>query len=338
MEKENDVLSLEEDSVDNLEQKEDVLTNEVKEIEKEEVKEESNEEVKEDPGTTTDESDSDSDPDIKYDTLVLPGGGIKGLMILGALQYCYDNFILTDVINYVGTSSGAMTSYLLAIGYTPVDIVTYICCYQIMEKIQHFDLFAMINNLGATAFTPVSELLEKMTIDKIGYLPTLMDIKQQFNKNLVLVTYNLTTNSEEYLNYETHPSLPCLVALRMTANLPLVFENYKYNNNLFIDGGITNNFAIDQGEKIGTKVLGIYMNYVHTPNSNNNNILEFIYKLMYIPIIQQQKNKLDKANLQKCSILNLSDSMTVKMFDFSISTTDKLELFSSGYRQVKAKI
>ena len=94
-------------------------------------------------------------------------------MILGALQYCYDNFILTDVINYVGTSSGAMTSYLLAIGYTPVDIVTYICCYQIMEKIQHFDLFAMINNLGATAFTPVSELLEKMTIDKIGYLPTL---------------------------------------------------------------------------------------------------------------------------------------------------------------------
>lgn len=332
MENENDILSIEEDSVDKLEQKEDTL----EEI-KEEVKEQCNE-LKEDPETTTDESESDSDPDIKYDTLVLPGGGIKGLMILGALQYCYDNFILTDVINYVGTSSGAMTSYLLAIGYTPVDIVTYICCYQIMEKIQHFDLFAMINNLGATAFTPISELLEKMTIDKIGYLPTLMDIKQQFNKNLVLVTYNLTTNSEEYLNYETHPSLPCLVALRMTANLPLVFENYKYNNNLFIDGGITNNFAIDQAEKIGTKVLGIYMNYVHTPNNNNNNILEFIYKLMYIPIIQQQKNKLDKANRQKCSILNLSDSMTVKMFDFSISTTDKLELFSSGYRQVKAKI
>jgi predicted patatin/cPLA2 family phospholipase len=280
-------------------------------------------------------SDSDTEIDTKYDTLVLPGGGIKGLLILGALQNCYDNFLLTDIVNYVGTSSGAMTCYLMAIGYTPIDIVTYICCYQIMEKMQHFDLFAMMNNLGATSFSSVSEVLEKMTIDKIGYLPTLLDIKQQYNKNLVFVTYNLTKHSEEYLNYETHPTLPCLVALRMSANLPLVFENYKYNSNLYIDGGMTNNLAIDVGEKIGTKVLALYINYLDYSFSSNNNILEFIYKLMYIPIIQLQRNKLEKADKSKCHILYLTDTMVVKMFDFSISTTEKLELFSSGYRQVK---
>ena len=283
-------------------------------------------------------SDSDSDYNItKYDTLVLPGGGIKGLMILGALQYCHDNFLLTDIVNYVGTSSGSMICYLLAIGYSPTDIITTICCNQIMEKMQHFDLFAMINNLGATTFTSIHEVLEKITIDKIGYLPTLLDIKQQYNKNLVFITYNLTKNVQECLSYETHPSLPCLVALRMSSNLPLIFENYKYNNNHYIDGGITNNFAIDVAENTGSKILGIFIHYVYSNNSHSSNILEYIYKLIYIPIIQQQKNKLEKASREKCNIIDLSDALIIKMFDFSISTKEKLELFSSGYRQVQEK-
>jgi predicted acylesterase/phospholipase RssA len=247
--------------------------------------------------------------------------------------------MLTDIVNYVGTSSGSMICYLLAIGYTPTDIITNICCHQIMEKMQHFDLFAMINNLGATTFTSIYEVLEKLTIDKIGYLPTLMDIKQQYNKNLVFITYNLTKNTEECLSCETHPSLPCLVALRMSSNLPLIFENYKYNNNLYIDGGITNNFAINVGETVGTKVLGVYIHYTYsaTSNTTNNNILEYIYKLIYIPIIEQQKNKLEKASREKCTIIDMSDSMTMKMFDFSISTREKLELFSAGYQQLKEK-
>ena len=84
-------------------------------------------------------SSSDDEYNIsKHDTLVLPGGGIKGLTILGALQYCCDNFMLTDIVNYVGTSSGSMICYLLAIGYTPTDIITNICCNQIMEKMQKF--------------------------------------------------------------------------------------------------------------------------------------------------------------------------------------------------------
>jgi predicted patatin/cPLA2 family phospholipase len=300
----------------------------------------SSEEIGYSNNSEEEKNDSDSEYNItKHDTLVLPGGGIKGLTILGALQYCYDNFLLTDIVTYVGTSSGSMICYLLAIGYTPVDIITQICCNQIMEKMQHFDLFAMLNNLGATSFTSIYEVLEKLTIDKVGYLPTLLDIKQQYNKNLVFITYNLTKNEEECLSYETHPSLPCLVAVRMSSNLPLIFENYKYNNNMYIDGGITNNFAIDVGETIGTKVLGVYIHYKHssTATTNHNNILEYIYKLIYIPIIQQQKNKLEKACREKCTILDMSDSMRMKMFDFSISTKEKLELFSAGYRQVQEK-
>ena len=106
-------------------------------ISEEVVGDSNNEEQETRDDDTVSSSSSDDEYHItKHDTLVLPGGGIKGLTILGALQYCHDNFLLTDIVNYVGTSSGSMICYLLAIGYTPVDIITNICCNQIMEKIQ----------------------------------------------------------------------------------------------------------------------------------------------------------------------------------------------------------
>ena len=56
--------------------------------------------------------------------------------------------------------------------------MTYITTNQILDKIQHFNLVAMIQGRGASSFSPIQEQLEKMTIDKIGFLPTLNDIKQ----------------------------------------------------------------------------------------------------------------------------------------------------------------
>lgn len=271
----------------------------------------------------------------KFDTLVLPGGSIKGLLILGAIQYCYDNFLLTDIQNYVGTSAGAFISFFLAIGYTPVEIITFICTNQVIEKMQHLNVFAMINNQGASSYANLSNQLEKMTLDKIGYFPTFHDIKHKFNKNLVFVTYNLTKDQGEYLCYETHPTLPCLVALRMSSNLPLVFENYKYDNNFYIDGGITDNFAIDYAEKIGNRVLGFYILYKNMTFSVSDNVLEYIFKVIYIPILEQQRNKIDKICTKKSKVVEITDNTNHTMFSFNINSFDKLEMFSDGYNQCK---
>lgn len=276
----------------------------------------------------------------QYDTLVLSGNSVKGFYVLGALQYCYDNFLLSSVENYVGTSSGAMMSFMMAIGYTPVEIVTSICCQQVMERMQHFDIFAVMNNLGATSFTSIAQHLERMTIDKIGYLPTFSDLKHKFKKNLTCVTYNLTKGVIEYLNYENNPTLPCLVALRMTSNLPLIFENYKYDNNFYTDGGLVNNFAVDYGEKIGTRVLGFYIQFENTTFSNTDNILEFIYKLIYIPIRQQQQSKIECINKTKTRVVPIYKALGENQnnFNFSLTSVERLEMFSSGYRQCKATL
>jgi NTE family protein len=270
-----------------------------------------------------------------YDTLVLSGGSVKGIIILGGIQYLYDNFLLDKISIYIGTSSGAIISYLLAIGYSPIEIVVYICKHQLLEKMQHFNIVAMINGSGAISFSNIYEHLEKMTIEKIGYIPTLLDLYEKYSKKLICVTYNITEDKTEYLSYETYPNMPCLIALRMTSNLPLIFENYKYGNSFYIDGGITDNFPIDLGDNIGNKILGITLGS-QTENFNNDpdiNILEFIYKLMFIPISENINSKIKNAS-SKCKIINLNYDK-LKFFNFSVNSKIKLDLFSFGYEELK---
>lgn len=274
---------------------------------------------------------------MNYDTIVLSGGSVKGLITLGALQYAYDNYLLSDIKIYIGTSVGAMLNFLLIIGYTPMEIMIYLCTNQLIEKLQHFNIVAMINGSGALSFSSIYEHVEKMTIDKIGFLPTIQDLKDKFEKEFICVTYNLSESKVEYISYENNPQLPCLIAIKMSSNLPLIFENFKYGNNFYIDGGVSNNFAIDVGISKGNKIIGIYLEE-QEKNFNDNkdiNIIEFIYKLMFIPISQSMKYKIDTALLdKKCKIIKLKVNNTSTL-SFNISSVDKLELFSSGYQQIK---
>ena len=268
-----------------------------------------------------------------YDTLVLSGGSIKGMVILGSLQCAHDKYLLTNISNYIGTSSGSMICYLLAIGYTPLEIMVYICTNQLLEKLKNFNIIEMLNGKGGVSYENINEQLEKMTIKKIGFLPTLLELKQKFGKNLVCVTHNLTLSKTEYLDYNSYPDLPCLTAIKMSSNLPLVFEIFKQGDAFYVDGGISDNFAIDIGEKIGRRVLGIALIYENNTEIDvNSGIVAYIYKLMFVPIAQAMKYKIMQTT-EKTTVIKISHG-SFNLFNFDISSKDKLDMFTDGYNQM----
>jgi predicted patatin/cPLA2 family phospholipase len=118
----------------------------------------------------------------------------------------------------------------------------------------------------------------------------------------------------------------------MSCNLPLIFEQYKYGNNFYVDGAIADNFAIDKGDQIGKKVLGIVVTQeITSEETSEPNMLEHIYKLMFVPINQSVQYRIDKSS-SKCTIVKLSYTK-VATFNFDLNASDKLDMFSSGYRQ-----
>ena len=107
---------------------------------------------------------------------------------------------------------------------------------------------------------------------------------------------------------------------------------------MYIDGGICDNFPIDLGDKIGKKILGILIT-TEKKNLNNINdmsILEFIYLIMFVPVSQIQEHKINNVS-EKCKIIKLNNDK-FKFFNFDLNSKEKLDLFSSGYSQMKIQI
>jgi predicted acylesterase/phospholipase RssA len=270
---------------------------------------------------------------IHFDTLVLSGGSTNIIMTLGALQHLYDESLHCEITTYVGTSSGAIIGYLIAIGYTPLEIMLDICTKRMMDKLQFFDMCGMVNGVGACSFSIIQEQLEKMTISKIGTLLTLKDLYDKHNRVLICTTYNMTKGKCEYLSHETYPNLPCLTALRMSSNLPLVFEPYKYEQSFYIDGAICDNFPIDVGDKVGKKVLGILLSSPSQSMEPTMPIVEYVYKLIFIPINDNTRRRLENIS-DKCKVVRLITKDT-NFFKFNLTTPTMLNMFSFGYRQFK---
>jgi predicted acylesterase/phospholipase RssA len=273
---------------------------------------------------------------MSYDTLVLSGGGLKGYYLLGAVQCAIDNFLVEKVDKYVGTSIGACLCYFFAIGYSPIEIVTTLYEGKWVDKPKYFDVFSMANGNGATKFTDIQECLEQMTIHKIGKLITLKMLKEEYGKTLVCVTFNMTTGRTEYLSHDNYPDMPCLTALRMSCNIPIVFDRFKYLDNYYIDGGISDNFPVEKGQEIGEKVLGINMilSLQTLQDRPEEGIMSYITKLLYIPNQQNARRKMVLAN-DKCTIIQIETFDNFSMMEFTTDVKSKLDMFSGGYTVVK---
>jgi predicted acylesterase/phospholipase RssA len=272
----------------------------------------------------------------KYNSLCISGGSIKGFLMLGCLQYLFEKCIIKKIENYAGTSVGAILSYLLCIGYEPIEILSFILNNKITEKLKTVNIISLLNRDGLVDFDIINENLEKMTILKCGKLLNMIDIKNKYNKNIHIITYNVTLKKEEIISHETHPNLPCLVALRMSSNVPFLFKDFKYENNYYIDGAYSNNFPIELFNNPICNTLGITIDYNIDFDFENkdNNIINYLSYLILLEKYKIQKDKIiDLKEVKKIKIFTITSK--IQSFNFDIDISKKLDLFTEGYKGIK---
>lgn len=278
------------------------------------------------------------------DTLILSGEAINGFMTLGSLQFLldYEVFNVKNIRKYIATSSGSMISYLLSIGYTPVELYVFLCSNDVFRNLKDFDFMSLIKGTGCIKFTAIEQLLEILTLKKLDHIPTLKDIYDKFNVTLIFTTYNMSLQKREFLSYVNYPNMSCIKAIHMSSSIPFVFDNCSYNDNIYVDGLFTNNFPLCQ-LKPNDKYIGIcllnnrndvkkitYSSFIH---KINHLISSIVTSNTLTQIENNTKNNAKKNEnhkirriytLRKCNLLSLN---------FSIDNTSKTKLFCSGYDQ-----
>lgn len=273
-----------------------------------------------------------------YDTLVLSGGGINGLIMLGCIQYIQDssNNCVENINTFIGTSVGSIVCYLLCIGYKPIEILIYLLTNNIFEKIKDVNIRGIVTSDGVLSYSKLQETLETITIDKIGFLPTLGDIKQKYGKTLRIITYNETKETEEIQDCNLNSSLPCLTAIRMSCNIPFIFSRFKYGDSFYIDGGVTNHFPINLiSDDSDGRSLGIVSIPDRQKFDNYSvNSVGYLLNLLYIPVKHIINKNIDKVIDKKVDVVKISPNENI-LGNFSIPTARIMDMFTRGYNVMK---
>jgi hypothetical protein len=289
-----------------------------------------------------------------YDTLVLSGNSTNAVAILGALQYLYDGGQLGDeLVNLLGTSSGAIISLLLCVGYAPIDIIAYLCVEKTYENVARFNVGnLLLLGRGLIDFAPIERCVETLVVDKIGYVPTLEELHTRFGKRLTCVTYDMTTDARVYVTCDTHPTLSTLSAVRMSSTFPFIFAPYEYDGHVYIDGGIVDNFAIERGMRVSAatrandaRCLGVYIRNGSAPYVASDN-LSLFQRLIDLFVRVSTEDKIERAIERRCddeaARRRLSAPCDVialdfpsSFFNFNSTTAEILRMFDSGYAMCK---
>ena len=128
----------------------------------------------------------------------------------------------------------------------------------------------------------------------------------------------------------------CLVALRLSANLPLVFSRYRYLNCYYLDGGFINNLPVNLVGDMDKAIIINLINYTKKEESEEEDfkIYYYLYDLICIAANINHKKSLDIITQKdNCDIINIKSK--VHAINFQINKSTQLELFSEGYQTCK---
>jgi len=278
-----------------------------------------------------------------YKCIVLSGGALKGFNILGGLHYYYENNLTNNIENYIGTSIGSIICYLLIIGYTPIEILNECIMLDfnniVDTNININKINNLINNFGLLNFENLlNNILIKLNEKKFTYIPSLLELYEITGKSLTICTYNLSKLQVEYINKDTDPHLSCLHAIKMSCNIPLIFDKCIYNNYLYIDGAYYDNFpikyAIDNLNYFNeNEILGICIkNNLKFTKLNDINFMNYIKLILHIPFYKIIN---ENNNFNICKIHEIPSD---NEFILNIDNNKILELFNFGYNTIKNKI
>jgi len=263
--------------------------------------------------------------------LVLPSGGVKGLYLIGAIQYLYETIGLNHIQSYYGTSIGAVISGLLIIGYTPLEILVFVCVQKIMALLMSsLNLGKILTEkrmIDASVFT---HLLTDMITKKIGFVPTLGELYSKFQKRLCVVTISRDNiYSPLYISSDSHPEMSMVHALHMTASIPYVFGYAMYDKVEYFDGAFLDPFPVLYASKKEDWVFGID---IDSGFEKSDDLFADVRNMMNIPI--QFINEMMKKQVVHGSWI------MVKTQDEIVAnkTLELIHMFNSGYRQSKHQL
>ncbi len=172
--------------------------------------------------------------------IAISGAGPAGIIEAGMIHQALTEgiFVMDNIKSFHGTSAGAIISLLLCIGVNIQELVDYLICRP-WEKWLKYDISNFYENKGFVSSDCFEDLLSPFFhVYNIPLGITLSELYLRTGIDLYIYTTNVSKLESVSLHHSTHPDLPAIQAIMMSANMPMVFTPIKYKDEYYIDGGV----------------------------------------------------------------------------------------------------
>jgi predicted acylesterase/phospholipase RssA len=252
--------------------------------------------------------------------LVIGGGGPSGILSYGvASQLAKKGFWkLEDIKSMYGCSIGAYITFMLSMGYD-------------WEWLDDYFIKRPWEKLFAASTTRLTEIYEKKCLLNEHFyteaiLPLLKakDLSETitlaefyaYNKidiHMYSVNINAIKIEKIDISHKSHPDLSLIKALRMSMAVPIMFEPIFMENGCYIDGGVLNNFPLNdciEQEQCDTEEILALKNIWQDTKKNINeksSIFDFLFEIIkkMIATIDTEREQADIKYTVRCLMEDL---------------------------------
>lgn len=260
-------------------------------------------------------------PPERIETLVVSGGGMKGVASLGAVSALRRAGALKHVKTVVGTSAGALVAAALVTDRASMDLLNDFSSSSYKPDI---DLGKLLATFGLDSGRHLEHWIDALLGRRRW---TFRQLKETYGKRLVVCATNLSHRRPEYFGPDTSPDMDVALALRMSCTIPLYFSAVNHGDEVFVDGAVSDNFPLAwAADTYGPRrVLGI----AFQPRASNpgNSIEEYVGALLEC----STRRHYDTSDRR----VMLLDTGARSAFEFNMSKRDMKKLYVAGARQAK---
>lgn len=241
--------------------------------------------------------------------LVLSGGGAKGFAHIGVLKVLEAAGIKIDYIG--GTSMGAVVGGLYASGYNATQIDS------IFRKINFDELLQDYNPRTSKSF--YEKRNDEMYAISLPFNKWSLGIPVALSKGLY--NYNVLnqlTNKVRHVRDFSKLPIPFLCiatdietgeevildkgylpqAMLASSAFPTLFSPVEIDGRLLIDGGVTNNYPVDQVRKMGADIIiGVDVQDDLKDRNSLKDATRILVQISNLQMIESMKEKINKTDI-----------------------------------------
>ncbi|MEZ7505702.1 patatin-like phospholipase family protein [Flavobacterium sp. Arc2] len=241
--------------------------------------------------------------------LVLSGGGAKGFAHIGVLKVLEEAGLKIDYIG--GTSMGAVVGGLYASGYTASQIDSIFQSTNFDELISDFiprssknfyekkndELYALVLPFNKFKIG-IPEALSKgmYNFNLLSRITRHVRHVRDFNKlpiPFLCIATDIETGKEVLLNKGNLAQ-----AMIATSAFPSLFSPVEIDGKLLVDGGVTNNYPIDEVKKLGADIIiGVDVQDDLRDRNSLKDATKILVQITNLHSIEKMKESISKTDI-----------------------------------------